>query len=182
MLAVLKGHPWGSRGLAARGHNLMKLIMDNQRLDQELLRHLYACVELSRGHTNFTFAHDKANVGGPHLLNTVVVLDTNLAMLQCPQVETRKALAMQPSDRRAFCGMPISATSSGNSKLPQNTPLLITTRNTPKTVDPCKSFVYHQKPHFLITTRNNISIFMVAKLLVVIGSGQLQQKTTLFYH
>ena len=102
VLAVLKGHPWGSRGLAARGHNLMKLIMDNQRLDQELLGHLYACVEFSRGHTNFTFAHDKANVGGPHLLNTVVVLDTNLAMLQCPQVETRKALAMQPSDRRAF--------------------------------------------------------------------------------
>ena len=102
VLAVLRGHPWGSRGLAARGNHLMKLIMDNERLDQELLRHLYACVELSRGHRNFTFAHDKANVGRPHLLNTVVVLDTNLAMLQCPQVETTKALAMQPSTRRAF--------------------------------------------------------------------------------
>ena len=151
--------------------------MDNQRLDQELLRHLYACVELSRGHTNFTFAHDKANVGGPHLLNTVVVLDTNLAMLQCPQVETRKALAMQPSDRRAFWGMQISPTYTGNSKLPQNTTLLITGINTPKTVDPCRSFVYHQKPQFLITGIKNMSIFMVAKLILVIGIGQ---KPTLF--
>ena len=52
----------------------------------EIRKHLHAARARTRGVLNVTWATDKANVGGPSMLNTVMVLANGDAILLPPQV------------------------------------------------------------------------------------------------
>ncbi|CAK0820493.1 unnamed protein product [Prorocentrum cordatum] len=65
---------------------LIDIAWCRERLDQELQKHLHACKCASASLRNFTVATDKANVGGPSLQNSVVVLPDGQALVLPPQV------------------------------------------------------------------------------------------------
>lgn len=71
--------------LQVRVAPLIDVAWHRQRLDQEISKHLVACRHLSTGLRNFSIPTDKANVGGPSLQNSIVVLADGSALVQAPQ-------------------------------------------------------------------------------------------------
>ena len=58
---------------------------DRQKLDSHLLKYVVSNMEATRGHTTFSIAYDKANVGGLTMGNCVVALPTHSAWVGIPQ-------------------------------------------------------------------------------------------------
>jgi len=84
---ILQALRTGSKlGISAKTLDLLDIMWDNNRLDSEILKHCVAAKQQSAGFLNFTILTDEAHVGGPSLFNSVVVLKTNLAIPQLPQV------------------------------------------------------------------------------------------------
>lgn len=68
-------------------------VMDNNdRLDQEILKHMAIASGHVKNFNNFTFATDDAHVGGPSLCNTVVVCKDNTAIPMIPQASATENL------------------------------------------------------------------------------------------
>lgn len=95
MCALKRGAP-ATSSLQVEVGAIVNLSWNVRRMDQELRKHLASCRRLTAGHLNFTFATDKASVGGPSLQNTLVVLANGSALLQAPQVQL--ALGFGPGD------------------------------------------------------------------------------------
>lgn len=101
------------RSIASCATNLLDILMHRHRLDYELLRLVAACKEATRGHSSFSWACDKANVGGVGLHNSVLVLHDNRAMVLAPQAVFwaqllgvgrlgRSAAGARPTERSVF--------------------------------------------------------------------------------
>lgn len=74
-------------GITATTNDLLAILDDRTRLDYELLRRVLACREATRSESSFSWACDKANVGGVSLHNSILVLHSNVAMVLPPQVD-----------------------------------------------------------------------------------------------
>eukprot|EP00972_Heterocapsa_arctica_P032387 4772303-Heterocapsa_arctica.AAC.1 len=64
---------------------MLEVLHDRRRLEFELLKRVLACREATRHTRSFSWACDKANVGGLGLHNSVLVLANNQAMVLPPQ-------------------------------------------------------------------------------------------------
>ena len=85
ILDAVKGGSSPSALVKVRVSALVELLWNNQRLSQELRKYFFNCKLATRTATNFTLASDKANVGGPSLQNTLLVLPDGVALALPPQ-------------------------------------------------------------------------------------------------
>jgi len=83
MLRSLSGK--GAAAIKTSIVDIMDVMWNNKRLDQELVKQLLVSADHARNFLNWTYASDEAHVGGPSLANTVVVCRDNVALPMLPQ-------------------------------------------------------------------------------------------------
>ena len=104
MLHALR-HPVAGN-IWVRTVNLMDLLWDKHRLDAELIKHCLAARDATVGVRNATIASDEVHVGGPNLMNSVLVLASNLAIPFAPAVRFLSQSSRKNSYHQTFVHRP----------------------------------------------------------------------------